>query len=50
MNPAFADCRLAALQMVSGPRVGDNLAAAGALVADAVAQGRSSWFCLSIFP
>jgi nitrilase len=33
------NCRIAAIQMVSGPRVGDNLAAAGRLVAEAVAQG-----------
>ena len=31
--------RVAAVQMVSGPRVADNLAAAGRLVAEAVAQG-----------
>ena len=30
------NCRIAALQMVSGPRVGDNLALAGRLVAEAV--------------
>ncbi len=50
MNPAFADCRLAALQMVSGPRVGDNLAAAGALVADAVAQGAQFLVLPEYFP
>ena len=33
------NCRIAALQMVSGPRVGDNLALAGRLVDEAVAQG-----------
>ncbi len=33
------NCRIAALQMVSGPRVGDNLALAGRLVAEAVDQG-----------
>ncbi len=33
------NCRIAALQMVSGPRVGDNLALAARLVADAVDQG-----------
>ncbi len=33
------NCRMAALQMVSGPRVADNLATAGRLVAEAVAQG-----------
>lgn len=31
--------RVAAIQMISTPRVADNLAAAGALVAEAVAQG-----------
>ena len=33
------NCRIAALQMVSGPRVADNLALAGRLVDEAVAQG-----------
>lgn len=33
------NCRMAALQMVSGPRVAENLLAAGRLVAEAVAQG-----------
>lgn len=33
------NCRIAALQMVSGPRVADNLATAGRLVAEAVDQG-----------
>lgn len=33
------NCRIAALQMVSGPRVGDNLGLAGRLVAEAVDQG-----------
>ena len=33
------NCRMAAIQMVSGPRVVDNLAVAGRLIADAVAQG-----------
>lgn len=33
------NCRMAALQMVSGPRVADNLASAGKLVEEAVAQG-----------
>lgn len=31
--------RIAAVQMISGPRVGDNLATAGRLVAEAVEQG-----------
>lgn len=33
------NARVAAVQMISGPRVADNLATAGALVAEAVAQG-----------
>ncbi len=33
------NCRIAALQMVSGPRVGENLATAGQLIESAVAQG-----------
>jgi predicted amidohydrolase len=33
------NCRMAALQMVSGPRVADNLVTAGQLVATAVGQG-----------
>jgi nitrilase len=33
------NCRIAALQMVSGPRVADNLAIAGRLIEDAVGQG-----------
>lgn len=33
------NCRMAAIQMVSGPRVADNLAVAGHLIADAVGQG-----------
>lgn len=33
------NCRMAALQMVSGPRVADNLVMAGHLIAEAVGQG-----------
>ena len=33
------NCRMAAIQMVSGPRVVDNLEVAGRLIEDAVAQG-----------
>jgi nitrilase len=33
------NCRIAALQMVSGPRVADNLALAGRLIEDAIGQG-----------
>ena len=36
---AKRNVRVAAAQMISGPRVDDNLAVAGRLVADAVAQG-----------
>lgn len=37
--PAPLNCRIAAVQMISGPAVADNLAAAGRLVAEAAAQG-----------
>ena len=33
------NCRMAALQMISGPRVADNLAVAGRLIDEAVAEG-----------
>lgn len=33
------NCRIAAVQMISGPRVADNLATAGRLIAEAVGQG-----------
>ena len=33
------NCRVAALQMISGPRVADNLATAGRLIDEAVGQG-----------
>ncbi len=33
------NCRIAALQMISGPRVGENLRSAGRLIDEAVAQG-----------
>jgi nitrilase len=33
------NCRIAAVQMISGPRVGDNLTTAGRLIDEAVAQG-----------
>ena len=33
------NCRMAAIQMVSGPRVADNLQVAGRLIEDAVAHG-----------
>ena len=39
MTVNVKNCRIAALQMVSGPDVGANLAAAGRLVEEAVAQG-----------
>jgi nitrilase len=42
--------RIAAVQMVSGPRVADNLATAGRLVADAVAQGAQFVLLPEYFP
>ena len=36
---SLKNMRLAAVQMVSTPRVGENLETAGRLIADAVAQG-----------
>ena len=33
------NCRIAAVQMISGPRVADNLATAGRLITEAVGQG-----------
>ncbi|WP_281984444.1 carbon-nitrogen hydrolase family protein [Azonexus hydrophilus] len=48
MNPQ--NCRIAALQMVSGPRVADNLAVAGRLVEDAVAQGAQLVVLPEYFP
>lgn len=48
--PLPADCRIAAIQMVSGPRVADNLAAAGRLVEDAVAQGAQMVTLPEYFP
>jgi len=44
------NCRIAALQMVSGPRVADNLAQAGQLVEDAVAQGAQLVVLPEYFP
>lgn len=44
------NCRIAALQMVSGPRVGDNLVAAAALVEQAVAQGAQAVVLPEYFP
>lgn len=44
------NCRIAALQMVSGPRVADNLATAAGLVADAVAQGAELLVLPEYFP
>jgi nitrilase len=44
------NCRLAAIQLVSGPRVADNLAAAGPLVAEAVAQGADLVVLPEYFP
>ena len=44
------NCRMAALQMVSGPRVADNLAEAGRLVAEAVDQGAQLVVLPEYFP
>ncbi|HEX6736272.1 MAG TPA: nitrilase-related carbon-nitrogen hydrolase, partial [Azonexus sp.] len=44
------NCRIAALQMVSGPRVGDNLQAAARLVAEAVDQGAQLAVLPEYFP
>jgi len=44
------NCRMAAIQMVSGPRVVDNLAVAGGLIADAVAQGAQLVVLPEYFP
>ena len=44
------NCRMAAIQMVSGPRVADNLAVAGHLVADAVVQGAQLVVLPEYFP
>jgi len=44
------NCRIAALQMVSGPRVADNLATAGRLVEEAVAQGAQLLALPEYFP
>ncbi|NJD26322.1 MAG: carbon-nitrogen hydrolase family protein [Betaproteobacteria bacterium] len=44
------NCRIAAIQMVSGPRVEDNLAAAARLIADAVGQGAELVVLPEYFP
>jgi len=44
------NCRIAALQMVSGPRVGENLATAGRLIDEAVAQGAQLVVLPEYFP
>ncbi|MFV5214169.1 carbon-nitrogen hydrolase family protein [Azonexus caeni] len=44
------NCRIAALQMVSGPRVADNLAAASCLADEAVAQGAQLLVLPEYFP
>ena len=44
------NCRIAALQMVSGPRVVDNLRVAGELVESAVAQGAQMLALPEYFP
>lgn len=45
-----ANCRIAALQMVSGPRVADNLKTASRLVAEAVDQGAQLLALPEYFP
>ncbi len=44
------NCRIAALQMISGPRVGDNLITAAHLVAEAVGQGAQLLVLPEYFP
>lgn len=44
------NCRIAALQMISGPRVGDNLRTAEHLVAEAVGQGAQLLVLPEYFP
>lgn len=44
------NCRVAAVQMISGPRVGDNLALAGRLIDDAVLQGAQLVVLPEYFP
>lgn len=44
------NCRIAAVQMVSGPRVAENLAVAGRLVDEAVAQGAQLVVLPEYFP
>ena len=44
------NCRIAAIQMVSGPRVADNLETASRLVDDAVAQGAQLLVLPEYFP
>lgn len=44
------NCRIAAVQMISGPRVADNLETAGRLVADAVGQGAQLVVLPEYFP
>ena len=44
------NCRIAALQMISGPRVADNLATAGRLVDEAVGQGAQMVALPEYFP
>ena len=44
------DCRMAAIQMISGPRVADNLVVAGHLIDEAVAQGAQLVVLPEYFP
>ena len=50
MSPAKRNARIAALQMVSGPRVADNLNTAGHLVDEAIAQGAELLVLPEYFP
>lgn len=47
---SLQNCRIAGLQMVSGPRVADNLAVASGLVAQAAAQGAELAVLPEYFP
>lgn len=47
---SLQNCRIAGIQMISGPRVGDNLEVAGRLIADAVDQGAQLVVLPEYFP
>ena len=44
------NCRIAGVQMISGPRIGENLATAGRLIDDAVGQGAQLVVLPEYFP